>query len=69
MMRWTRSRSQITTKKVNWVLDADTGDFFGQLDQAWCRKFLPAPNRGPADPAADRQMVGRRGPCRTGYGL
>jgi RNA-directed DNA polymerase len=40
MMRWTRSRSQITTKKVNWVLDADIRDFFGQLDQAWLRKFL-----------------------------
>ena len=59
----------LARKKVNWVLDADIGDFFGQLDQAWLRKFIPAPNRGPADLAADRQMVGRRGPCRTGYGL
>jgi group II intron reverse transcriptase/maturase len=25
---------------VNWVLDADIRDFFGQLDQAWLRKFL-----------------------------
>src|SRR5664279_5101017 len=30
----------ITRKKVNWVLDADIRDFFGQLDQAWLRKFL-----------------------------
>lgn len=27
-------------KKVNWVLDADIRDFFGQLDQGWLRKFL-----------------------------
>jgi RNA-directed DNA polymerase len=30
----------IMTKKVNWVLDADIRDFFGQLDRAWLRKFL-----------------------------
>jgi RNA-directed DNA polymerase len=30
----------ITRKKVNWVLDADIRDFFGQLDQAWLRKFI-----------------------------
>ena len=30
----------IGRKKVNWVLDADIRDFFGQLDQAWLRKFL-----------------------------
>jgi group II intron reverse transcriptase/maturase len=30
----------IQRKKVNWVLDADIRDFFGQLDQAWLRKFL-----------------------------
>jgi RNA-directed DNA polymerase len=30
----------IQTKRVNWVLDADIRDFFGQLDQAWLRKFL-----------------------------
>jgi RNA-directed DNA polymerase len=30
----------IERKKVNWVLDADIRDFFGQLDQAWLRKFL-----------------------------
>ena len=30
----------ISRKKVNWVLDADIRDFFGQLDQAWLRKFL-----------------------------
>jgi RNA-directed DNA polymerase len=26
--------------RVNWVLDADIRDFFGQLDRAWLRKFL-----------------------------
>jgi group II intron reverse transcriptase/maturase len=30
----------ITRKKVNWVLDADIRDFFGQLDRAWLRRFL-----------------------------
>ena len=30
----------ISRKKVNWVLDADIRDFFGQLDHAWLRKFL-----------------------------
>jgi RNA-directed DNA polymerase len=30
----------IWRKKVNWVLDADICDFFGQLDRAWLRKFL-----------------------------
>jgi len=30
----------ITTRKVNWVLDADIRDFFGQLDRAWLEKFL-----------------------------
>jgi hypothetical protein len=25
---------------VNWVLDADIRDFFGQLDRAWLREFL-----------------------------
>ena len=25
---------------MNWVLDADIRDFFGQLDQAWLEKFL-----------------------------
>jgi RNA-directed DNA polymerase len=30
----------IYRKKVNWVLDADIRDFFGQLDRAWLRKFL-----------------------------
>jgi RNA-directed DNA polymerase len=27
-------------KRVNWVLDADIRDFFGQLDRAWLRRFL-----------------------------
>src|SRR6266508_1408609 len=30
----------ITSKKVNWVLDADICDFFSTLDQAWLLKFL-----------------------------
>ena len=27
-------------RKVNWVLDADIRDFFGQVDQAWLEQFL-----------------------------
>jgi group II intron reverse transcriptase/maturase len=30
----------VTSRRVNWVLDADIRDFFGQLDRAWLRKFL-----------------------------
>jgi group II intron reverse transcriptase/maturase len=30
----------IERKNVNWVLDADIRDFFGQLDRAWLKKFL-----------------------------
>jgi group II intron reverse transcriptase/maturase len=30
----------IERKKVNWVLDADIRDFFGQLDRSWLRRFL-----------------------------
>jgi len=30
----------IGRKRVNWVLDADIRDFFGQLDRGWLRKFL-----------------------------
>jgi group II intron reverse transcriptase/maturase len=30
----------IGRKRVNWVLDADIRNFFGQLDQVWLRKFL-----------------------------
>jgi RNA-directed DNA polymerase len=30
----------MTRKRVNWVLDADIRDFFGQLDRDWLRKFL-----------------------------
>jgi RNA-directed DNA polymerase len=30
----------ISRRKVNWVLDADIRDFFGQLDQSWLRRFL-----------------------------
>src|SRR2546421_5998791 len=30
----------IMQRRVNWVLDADIRDFFGQLDWAWLRKFL-----------------------------
>jgi RNA-directed DNA polymerase len=27
-------------KRVNWVLDADVRDFFGQLDHSWLRRFV-----------------------------
>jgi RNA-directed DNA polymerase len=30
----------IERRKVNWVLDADVRDFFGQLDRGWLEKFL-----------------------------
>ncbi|MGH9654432.1 MAG: group II intron reverse transcriptase/maturase, partial [Bryobacteraceae bacterium] len=30
----------IVKKKVNWVLDADIRDFFGQLDHCWLQKFV-----------------------------
>jgi RNA-directed DNA polymerase len=30
----------ITRRKVNWVLDADIRDFFGQLDRSWLLRFL-----------------------------
>ena len=30
----------ITSKKVNWVLDADICDFFSRLDHVWIEKFL-----------------------------
>jgi group II intron reverse transcriptase/maturase len=30
----------ITGRKVNWVLDADIRDFFGQLDRSWLERFL-----------------------------
>ena len=30
----------ITTKKVNWVLDADLRDFFGSLDHGWLERFV-----------------------------
>lgn len=30
----------ITSRRVNWVLDADVRDFFGQLDHGWLRTFV-----------------------------
>jgi RNA-directed DNA polymerase len=30
----------ISGRRVNWVLDVDIRDFFGQVDQAWLEKFL-----------------------------
>jgi RNA-directed DNA polymerase len=30
----------IERKRVNWVLDADVRDFFGQLDHSWLQRFL-----------------------------
>jgi retron-type reverse transcriptase len=44
----------IGRKRVNWVLDADIRDFFGQLDHVWLAKVSWAPDRGQAGPAADR---------------
>ena len=39
-MRWTRSRSAISSKKVNWILDADIRAFFDAVDQEWLVRFL-----------------------------
>ena len=44
----------IWVKKVNWVLDADIRDFFGQLDRGWLREVPRAPDRGQAGSAAGR---------------
>jgi RNA-directed DNA polymerase len=30
----------ITKRRVNWVLDADIRDFFGQVQHAWLKRFL-----------------------------
>jgi RNA-directed DNA polymerase len=30
----------IRSRRVNWVLDADIRDFFGQIDRIWLRRFL-----------------------------
>jgi group II intron reverse transcriptase/maturase len=30
----------ISRRKVNWVLDADIRDFFGQLDRSWLQRFV-----------------------------
>jgi len=30
----------IQTKWVNWVLDADIQNFFGQIDHSWLRRFI-----------------------------
>jgi RNA-directed DNA polymerase len=30
----------IQTKRVNWVLDADIRNFFGQIDHSWLRRFI-----------------------------
>jgi retron-type reverse transcriptase len=38
--RWMRSRSPISRKNVNWVLDADVREFFTNLDHRWLAKFL-----------------------------
>jgi len=56
----------IGRKRVNWVLDADIRDFFGQLDRVWLRRFLEAPDRGQAGSAAGRQVAGRGGHRRRG---
>jgi len=56
----------ITTKKVNWVLDADIRDFFGSLTHEWLVKFRRAPKSGQARCAADSEMAGRWRCLRTG---
>ena len=60
MMRWTRSPSGSTHKRVNLVLDADIRDCFGQLDQSWLGEVSRASDRGQKGPAADPEMA-RRG--------
>jgi RNA-directed DNA polymerase len=30
----------IERKRVNWVLDADIRNFFGQIDHSWLRRFV-----------------------------
>ena len=30
----------VTTRRVNWILDADIRDFFSKLDHSWLEKFL-----------------------------
>ena len=57
----------IERKKVNWVLDADIRDFFGQLDRGWLERFL---RHRIADERVLR-LIGNgwpRGSWRTGYG-
>jgi len=41
----------IARRRVNWVLDADIRDFFGQLDQGWLERFLE-------HRIADRRVLG-----------
>ena len=46
MTRWTRSRPGSTSRKVNWVLDADIRDFFGSSIRL-AGEVPRASNRGP----------------------
>ena len=40
MMRWTRWRSGSTTRKVNWILDADIRSFFDIISHEWLVRFV-----------------------------
>ena len=39
-MRWTRSSMAITSRKVNWILDADIRTFFDTVSQEWLIRFV-----------------------------
>ncbi len=57
----------MTSKKVNWILDADIEGFFDNIDHEWLIKFLEptnlrsVPDRRPTHSSAGTQMAaGRR---------
>ena len=39
-MRWMPCRWRSTSRKVNWILDADIQNFFGAVSQEWLVRFL-----------------------------
>ena len=47
----------IMRKKVNWVLDADIREFFGQFRPRMDGQVPQAPNRRPTDSSPDPEMV------------
>ena len=66
MMRWTRWWSGSTTRKVNFILDADIEKFFDTVSQDWLDPFRRASHRRQAHRPPDPEMVeggrpGRRG--------